>query len=217
MDYIIKLVFKFSITIILKILPKKTANMSSALIHEIKGQAFRFLKEKIKTARLVLTDVTPVQLMTEEVTNENPRPPDTRTRSIIARAAFEVDEYERIEILHHRLSKFDKGYWRASYNALTLLEHLLTHGPKRVPEEFQCDIHVIEEIGQFQYIDEKRFNWGLSVRKLSERILKLLKTRIFSQKKEQQYAIFLMQSKPIKPISVKRRSRTRSPLDRREI
>lgn len=62
MDYIIKLVFKFSITIILKILPKKTANMSSALIHEIKGQAFRFLKEKIKTARLALTDVTPVQL-----------------------------------------------------------------------------------------------------------------------------------------------------------
>jgi len=61
-DYIIKLVFKIFITIILKILPKKTATMSSPLIHEIKGQAFRFLKEKIKTARLVLTDVTPVQL-----------------------------------------------------------------------------------------------------------------------------------------------------------
>ncbi|XP_020219398.1 clathrin interactor 1 [Cajanus cajan] len=154
--------------------------MSSPLIHEIKGQAFRFLKEKIKTARLVLTDVTPVQLMTEEATNENPWPPDTRTTSIISRAAFEVDEYERIvEILHHRLSKFDKGYWRASYKALILLEHLLTHGPKRVSEEFQCDIDVIEETGQFQHIDEKGFNWGLSVRKLSERILKLLRNKDF--------------------------------------
>eukprot|EP00256_Glycine_max_P027346 XP_003552701.2 clathrin interactor 1 [Glycine max] len=179
-DYIIKLVFKIFVTIILKILPKKIVNMSSPLIHEIKGQAFRFLKEKIKTARLALTDVTPVQLMTEEATNENPWPPDTRSTSIIARAAFEVDEYERIiEILHHRLLKFDKGYWRASYKALILLEHLLTHGPKRVSEEFQCDIDVIEEIGQFQFIDEKGFNWGLRVRKLSERILKLLRNKDF--------------------------------------
>ncbi|KAK7340893.1 hypothetical protein VNO77_21610 [Canavalia gladiata] len=156
--------------------------MSSPLIHEIKGQAFRFLKEKIKTARLVLTDVTPVQLMTEEATNENPWPPDTRTTRVISRAAFEVDEYDRIvEVLHHRLSKFDKGYWRASYKALILLEHLLTHGPKRISEEFQCDIYVIEEIGQFQHIDEKGFNWGLSVKRLSERILKLLRNKDFSR------------------------------------
>ncbi|KAL2329564.1 hypothetical protein Fmac_017145 [Flemingia macrophylla] len=154
--------------------------MSSTLIHEIKGHAFRFLKEKIKSARLVLTDVTPVQLMTEEATNENPWPPDTRITGIISRAAFEVDEYERIvEILHQRFLKFDKGYWRASYKALILLEHLLIHGPKRVSEEFQCDIDVIEEIGQFQHIDEKGFNWGLSVGKLSERILKLLRNKDF--------------------------------------
>ncbi|XP_014497586.2 clathrin interactor 1 [Vigna radiata var. radiata] len=179
-DYIIKPVLKNFVTIIFKILPEKTATMSSPLIHEIKGQAFRFLKEKIRTARLVLTDVTPVQLMTEEATNENPWPPDTRSTSVISRAAFEVDEYERIvEILHHRFSKFDKGYWRASYKALILLEHLLTHGPKRVSEEFQSDIDVIEEIGQLQHIDEKGFNWGLSVRKLSERVLKLLRNKDF--------------------------------------
>ncbi|KAK7295732.1 hypothetical protein RJT34_18644 [Clitoria ternatea] len=154
--------------------------MNSLLIHEIKGQAFRFLKEKIKTARLVLTDVTPIQLMTEEATNENPWPPDTRATRVISRAAFEVDEYDRIvEILHNRLSKFDKEYWRASYKALILLEHLLTHGPKRISEEFQYDMDVIEAIGQFQYIDEKGFNWGLSVRKLSERILKLLRNKDF--------------------------------------
>ena len=36
--------------------------MASPLLHEIKKQASCFLKEKIKTARLVLTDVTPVEL-----------------------------------------------------------------------------------------------------------------------------------------------------------
>jgi len=54
-DYIIKLVLKIFVTIILKILPKNTVNRSSPFIHESKGQPFRFLKEKIKTARLVLT------------------------------------------------------------------------------------------------------------------------------------------------------------------
>lgn len=118
--------------------------------------------------------------MTEEAIDEYPWPPDTRIMQVISRAAFEVDEYWRIvEILHSRLSKFDKGYWRASYKALILLEHLLTHGPLRVSEEFQCDIDVIEEIGQFQHTDERGFNWGLSVRKLSERILKLLRNKEF--------------------------------------
>lgn len=42
--------------------------------------------------------------MTEEATNENPWPPDTRTIGVISRAAFEVDDYWRIvEILHKRL------------------------------------------------------------------------------------------------------------------
>ncbi|KAH9703053.1 Dolichyl-phosphate beta-glucosyltransferase [Citrus sinensis] len=115
---------------------------------------------------------------TEEATNGNPWPPDTRTMNIISRAAFEVDDYWRIvEILHQRLLKFDKKNWRASYNALILLEHLLTHGPKRIAEEFQSDHEdVIKQMGNFQYIDEKGFNWGSSVTKLSQRILELLQS-----------------------------------------
>jgi epsin len=54
-----------------------------------------------------------------------------------------------------RLSQFDRKNWRVSYNALVLLEHLLTHGPRRVAEEFQCDKRVIKEIGRFQHIDER--------------------------------------------------------------
>ncbi|KAI4346971.1 hypothetical protein L6164_007829 [Bauhinia variegata] len=154
--------------------------MGSLLLHEIKRQASCFFKEKIKTARLVLTDVTPVELMTEEATNENPWPPDTRTMRVISRAAFEVDDYWRIvEILHKRLQKFDKRNWRVSFKALILLESLLTHGPQRIFEEFQSDKDVIKEITQFQYIDERGFNWGLSMRKLSERILKLLESEDF--------------------------------------
>ncbi|OVA06261.1 Epsin domain [Macleaya cordata] len=153
----------------------KNNNMGTPFFHEFKKQASFFLKEKIKTARLVLTDVTPAELLTEEATNGNPWAPDTRTMGLISRAAFEVDDYWRIvEILHKRLLRFDRKNWRVSYKSLILLEHLLTHGPGSVAEEFQSDIHVIQEMGSFQYIDERGFNWGQNVRKKSERILKLL-------------------------------------------
>ncbi|KAE7996785.1 hypothetical protein FH972_001476 [Carpinus fangiana] len=154
--------------------------MGSDFFHGFKRQASLFLTETIRTARLALTDVTPAELMTEEATNGHAWPQDTRTMGVISRAAFEVDDYWRImEILHKRLSQFDRENWRVSYNALVLLEHLLTHGPRRVAEEFLCDKQVIKEIGRFQYIDERGFNWGLSVTNSSERVLKLLESEPF--------------------------------------
>ncbi|KAL0436823.1 UNVERIFIED_CONTAM: Clathrin interactor EPSIN 1 [Sesamum radiatum] len=149
--------------------------MDAPILHEFKKQASFFLKEKIKTARLALTDVTPAQLLVEEAANGNPGGVDAQTLKLISRAAFELDDYWRIvEILHKRLVKFDKRNWRAAYKALIVLEYLLTHGPESVAQEFQTQRDVIREMERFQHIDEKGFNWGLNVRKKSERILKLL-------------------------------------------
>ncbi|XP_062084946.1 epsin-3 [Humulus lupulus] len=157
------------------ILSKNNCENSAPSFREFKKQASFFFKEKIKTARLALTDVTPAELLTEEATNGNPWAPDTRTLSSISRSAFEIDDYTRIvEILHKRFLKFEKKNWRVCYNSLIVLEHLLTHGPESVGDEFQGEKDVIEEIESFQYIDEKGFNWGLAARKKSERVLKLL-------------------------------------------
>lgn len=163
----------------MSILSSNTSNnnnkMGTPLFHEFKKQASFFFKEKIKTARLALTDVTPAELLTEEATSGNSWSPNTRTMGLISRAAFEVDDYWRIvEILHKRFSKFDKKDWRVSYNSLILLEHLLTHGPESAAKEFQSDKDVIKEMASFQYIDDKGFNWGLAVRKKSETISNLL-------------------------------------------
>lgn len=162
------------------------SNMGTPFFHELKKQASFFLKEKIKTARLALTDVTPAELLTEETTNGNPWAPDTRTMGLISRAAFEIDDYWRIvEILHRRLSKYDRKHWRESYKALILLEHLLTHGPESIVVEFHSDKDVIKELASFQYIDERGFNWGLTVRKKSERILQLLeKGELYKEERE---------------------------------
>nr|GMD20314.1 epsin-3 isoform X1 [Ipomoea batatas] len=149
--------------------------MAQPFIHEFKKQASFFLREKIKTARLALTDVTPAQLLAEEATSGGQGSPDTRTLKMISRAAFEIDDYWRItEIMHKRLERFDRRNWRVSYQALIVLEHLMTHGPESVAKEFQTAQDVIQQMGNFQFIDERGFNWGLNVRKKSERVLQLL-------------------------------------------
>ncbi|MQL87754.1 hypothetical protein Taro_020300, partial [Colocasia esculenta] len=161
--------------------------MGTPFFLELKKQASCFFKDKIRTARLALTDVTPAQLLAEEATNGNPWAPDTRTMGFISRAAFELDNYWRIvDLLHMRLARFDRKQWRESYKALILLEHLLTHGPASVAEEFQIDRDIIKELQSFHHVDEKGFvavadvssirlfNWGLAARKKSERVLKLL-------------------------------------------
>ncbi|EYU33198.1 hypothetical protein ABFS82_06G147300 [Erythranthe guttata] len=151
-----------------------------SLMQDLKRQASFFLKEKIKTARLVLTDVTPMQLLTEEVTNGDSLAPDAHAMRLISRAAFEVDDYERIvQILHHRLSKFDAWNWRGCYNGVVLLENLLTHGPQRIAEEFQSDRDTIQDMTTFHFVDHKGFNWGLSVKLKAERVMKLLEDRTY--------------------------------------
>lgn len=160
--------------------------MDAPFFHELRRQASSYLTGKIRSARLALTDVTPTQLMTEEATNGDASPPNVKTMGLIARQAFEIDEYVRIaDILHKRFARFDRTQWREPYKALLLLEHLLTHGPRSVASEFQKDREVIEQMVTFQHIDEKGFNWGLTVKSKSERVLKLLERGPFLEEERE--------------------------------
>lgn len=150
-------------------------SMDANSLHEFRRKASFFFREKINAARLALTDVTPAQLLTEEATDGDYSVPDTRSMRLISRAAFEVDDYCRVvDILHNRLRQYNRKHWRASYRALILLEHLLTHGPASIAEEFECDKEIIREMENFQYVDEKGFNWGLTVQRKGESVMKLI-------------------------------------------
>ncbi|KAG7030727.1 ENT3-4, partial [Cucurbita argyrosperma subsp. argyrosperma] len=148
--------------------------MEHSYFHELKKKACFFLKEHLKIARLALTDVTHAQLLTEEATSGNPWPPDSPSMREITKASFEVDEFYRIvEILHKRLERFEAREWRASYNAVILVEHALTHGPYSFAKEFANDRAVLREMEGFHFVDDK------GVRKLSARVLKLLEEEDF--------------------------------------
>ncbi|KAH7573214.1 hypothetical protein ACOSP7_006712 [Xanthoceras sorbifolium] len=150
--------------------------MGTLFLNQIKKQASFFLQNKYKTARLAFTDVTQAELLAEEATKNDPWGPDAKTMTQIAEASFDVDDYWRIvDVLHRRLYSVDWKQWRISYKSLVLLEFLLTHGPEDFAEEFQCDIDVIQQLGTFQHIDEKGFNWGANMQRRSDHILALLR------------------------------------------
>lgn len=50
--------------------------------------------------------------LTEEVTDGNSWPPQTRTMALISRAAFEVDDYWRIVDVLHKRFFFLKFYFK---------------------------------------------------------------------------------------------------------
>ncbi|XP_018716452.2 epsin-3 [Eucalyptus grandis] len=96
----------------------------------------------------------------------------------IAEASYDIDDYWRVvDVLHRRLQSIDWKQWRQSYKTLVLLDFLLTHGPEEFAEEFEGDVTIIEELGAFQYVDEKGFNWGGNMHKKAEQIVKLLGDR----------------------------------------
>ncbi|KAK4740247.1 hypothetical protein R3W88_003944 [Solanum pinnatisectum] len=143
--------------------------MDSPLLHEFKRQASFFLKENQDCSTRAYRSTTGDLIA-----------PNMQTMRLISRAAFEIDDYWRIvDILHNRLSKFDRTNWRSSYKALMLLEYVLTHGPEIIAEEFQSDEDVIRQMECFQYVDEK------GVRNMSERVIKLLQDGSFLKKERE--------------------------------
>lgn len=149
--------------------------MGSLHLGQFKKQASFFLREKFKTARLALTDVTEAELMTEEATNSDPWGPESRRMAVISRAAFEVDDYWRIvDILHKRLAVLDKKSWRETFKTLVLSEYILTHGPESFAAEFRNENDVLHQLTHFQHVDDLGFDWGQSIQRKAERILELL-------------------------------------------
>ncbi|CAN8305862.1 unnamed protein product [Cochlearia groenlandica] len=149
--------------------------MQSPVFHELKKQASFFIKEKIKTARLAVTDVTEEELLVEEVTSNAYTSIDARSMAIITRASFEVDQFQRIvKILRQRMLIFDRREWRGMYNSLTMLNHLLVNGPLSVFKEFQHEITLIEEAINIVWIDDKGLDYSLKVRKIAETVLTYL-------------------------------------------
>ncbi|RWV86380.1 hypothetical protein BHE74_00049791 [Ensete ventricosum] len=186
--------------------------MAISFFHEFKRQTSRFLRSNIKTARLLLTDVTLAELYASSAfgwPRKQQEPSHGRrgtrgrcvsfhgllSRSMISGGlrrfctrglpsprvpiSFRVTCSQKVVIWRVdnvcvRFKRFDRKRWRKAYKAMILVEHLLTHGPLSFADELQSDKEAIQRMCNFQYVDERGHNWGLTVKKKAERVLKLL-------------------------------------------
>lgn len=74
---------------------------------------------------------------------------------------------------------FDRREWRGMHNTLTMLNHLLIHGPLSVFNEFQHERVIIEDAIMIEWIDDRGFDCGKKVRNIAEKVLKLLEDDMF--------------------------------------
>ncbi|KAH7416112.1 hypothetical protein KP509_14G076200 [Ceratopteris richardii] len=149
--------------------------MAQFSLRDFKKQASFFLREKINDARLALTDVSRIQIMAEEATNEDPWGPETKAMATLAEAAFQLEEYDRIvQVIRNRLDMSKQRPWRQLYKTLMVLEYLLTHGPASMRKEFAGDILRMEELAQFNFTDQQGIDRGAMVRKVADRVMQVL-------------------------------------------
>ncbi|MCO5576958.1 hypothetical protein L7F22_030779 [Adiantum nelumboides] len=149
--------------------------MGQFSLRDFKQQASFFLRERLNGARLVLTNVSRIQLLTEEATNEDPWGPETKTMAMLADAAFELEEFDRIvQVIHNRLDGSKQQPWRQLYKTLVVLEYLLMHGPSSIGKEFEEEMFYIEDLSQFYFTDHQGIDRGSMVRKSADRVLELL-------------------------------------------
>ncbi|URD89839.1 ENTH domain [Musa troglodytarum] len=141
---------------------------------EAKKQSF--LKSKVRAARILLTNVTRAELLAKEATSSKPWPPqDTGTLHGISEATFDIDDFYRVvDVLHGRFEKFNEKQWKKGYKALILLEYLLTHGPLSFADELASDKEVMQKMCNFHCYDEMGHNWGSTMKKKAERVLRLM-------------------------------------------
>lgn len=85
---------------------------------------FVFFPFRKKKCLCVFVGWDNIHRMTEEATNGNSWPPDTRTFGVISRAAFEIDDYWRIvDILHKRFNSSQVPLLIFLYLVIKLIIH----------------------------------------------------------------------------------------------
>ncbi|CAL9080858.1 unnamed protein product [Musa textilis] len=133
---------------------------------EAKKQSF--LKSKVRAARILLTNVTRAELLAKEATSSKPWPPqDTGTLHGISEATFDIDDFYRVvDVLHGRFA------FASSSNLVPPEE--VSKVVAWTTDELARDKEVMQKMCNFHCYDEMGHNWGSTMKKKAERVLRLM-------------------------------------------
>uniref|UniRef100_A0A3Q2PJB4 Epsin 3a n=1 Tax=Fundulus heteroclitus TaxID=8078 RepID=A0A3Q2PJB4_FUNHE len=123
----------------------------------------------------MVNNYTEAEIKVREATSNDPWGPSASLMAEISDLTFNVVAFtEVMGIVFKRLNDHGKN-WRHVYKALTLLDYLVKTGSERVPKLCRDNIHTIQTLKDFQYIDRDGHDQGIHIRDKAKRLVALLK------------------------------------------
>ncbi|XP_042360354.1 epsin-3 isoform X2 [Plectropomus leopardus] len=123
----------------------------------------------------MVNNYTEAEIKVREATSNDPWGPPSSLMSEIADLTFNVVAFtEVMGMIWKRLNDHGKN-WRHVYKALTLLDYLIKTGSERVAQECRENIHTIQTLRDFQYIDRDGRDQGTNVREKAKHLVALLR------------------------------------------
>ncbi|KAM4536108.1 epsin-3 isoform 2-T4 [Fundulus diaphanus] len=123
----------------------------------------------------MVNNYTEAEIKVREATSNDPWGPSASLMAEISDLTFNVVALtEVMGIVFKRLNDHGKN-WRHVYKALTLLDYLVKTGSERVPKLCRDNIHTIQTLKDFQYIDRDGHDQGIHIREKAKRLVALLK------------------------------------------
>ncbi|RVE69639.1 hypothetical protein OJAV_G00079560 [Oryzias javanicus] len=123
----------------------------------------------------MVNNYTEAEIKVREATSNDPWGPSVPLMTEISDLTFNVVAFTDVMgIIWKRLNDHGKN-WRHVHKALTLLEHLVKTGSERVVKACKDNIHTIQTLKDFQYIDRDGHDQGATVREKAKRLVSLLK------------------------------------------
>jgi epsin len=132
------------------------------------------IKEKFKTVKNVVMQVTPIEAKVRACTSNDPWGAKSTDKAEIAEATYNFEDYKIVmQTIWKRLTDTGKD-WRHVYKGLQLLEYLIVHGSERVHEEAKDSLYTIRSLRSFRYVDEKGKDYGEGIRELAKKMVKFI-------------------------------------------
>ncbi|XP_054616150.1 epsin-3 isoform X1 [Dunckerocampus dactyliophorus] len=123
----------------------------------------------------VVNNYTEAEIKVREATSNDPWGASGSLMAEIADLTYNMIAFaEVMGMIWRRLNDHGKN-WRHVYKALGLMDYLVKTGSERVAQECRDNIHSIQTLKDFQYIDRDGQDQGQHIREKAKRLVALLK------------------------------------------
>lgn len=130
-----------------------------------------------RSVKNIVNNYTEAEIKVREATSNDPWGPSGSLMMEIAELTFNVVAFaEVMGIIWKRLNDHGKN-WRHVYKALTLLDYLVKTGSERVAQQCKENIHAIQTLRDFQYVDRDGQDQGVNVREKAKQLVSLLQDK----------------------------------------